>query len=326
MNVFLAILGESLRLLRARWLFWVTLCISALVALIYLSVGFDEQGVTFAFGASHIKSELLVKGSPGAELLYTMIFSKYLVGIWLTLATLILGLISCGPIFPEFMLEGSAGVTLSKPISRWALFIYKFVGGLLFVAIQTLLFTVIIFIAIRWRIGIWNYSVFWSIPIVLTVFSYLFSVQVLIGVLTRSVMVSILVTILLWFMSWIVTLSEDTMYHFVHDKDNGSQLAMDPSQENQWQKWYQMVKFMHMITPKVSQTSALLNQKVVMSNGRNSSLGDYIKMNGKNSELGDAIKEAEVPRFSMEYIIGTSLGIELLILAFAGWKFSRRDF
>lgn len=326
MNEFLAILGESLRLLRARSLFWVTLCISAVVALIYLSIGFDEQGVSLLFGATHIKSELLVKGSQGAELLYTLIFSKYLVGIWLTFATLILGLISCGPIFPEFMLEGSAGVTLSKPISRVALFIYKFIGGLLFVAIQTLLFTVIIFIAIRWRIGVWNYSVFWSIPIVLTVFSYLFSIQVLIGVVTRSVMVSILVTILLWFMSWIVTASESTMYHFVHDKNDPGQLSMDQSQEGQWQKWYQSVRILHMITPKVSQTSELLNQKVVMTNGQASSLGDYMKLGGKSSELGDAIKAAEVPRFSMEYIIGTSLGIELLILAFAGWKFSRRDF
>src|SRR4051794_14492756 len=115
MNAFLAILGESIRLLRARKLFWVSLAISALVALLYLSTGFTDRGVSFLFGAKEFEAPMFAKGTPGSELFYTETFTTYIVGAWLTWMSLILALISCAPIFPEFMLEGAAGVTLSKP-------------------------------------------------------------------------------------------------------------------------------------------------------------------------------------------------------------------
>ena len=55
MNSFLAILGESIRLLRARKLFWISFCLSAFMALIYLSIGFNEKGITLVFGAFSIE-------------------------------------------------------------------------------------------------------------------------------------------------------------------------------------------------------------------------------------------------------------------------------
>ena len=45
MRVFLTVLGDSIRLLRARALFWVAIGISVLIAVIYMSIGFNEKGL-----------------------------------------------------------------------------------------------------------------------------------------------------------------------------------------------------------------------------------------------------------------------------------------
>jgi ABC-type transport system involved in multi-copper enzyme maturation permease subunit len=137
MRAFLAVLSDSMRLLRARVLFWISLGISVFAALVYLSIGFDEEGMTLLFGAFHIKEAFLAKGSQGAEIVYLAIFSKAIIGMWLSWIAIIVALISCAPIFPEFMAEGSAGVALSKPVSRPLLFAYKFIGALLFMAVQS---------------------------------------------------------------------------------------------------------------------------------------------------------------------------------------------
>src|SRR5262249_52453185 len=54
----------------------------------------------------------------------------------------------------------------------------------------------------------WRPGIFWAVPIVLCFYSYLFSVCVLIGIVTRSTLAALLLTILFWFMCWTVGSTE----------------------------------------------------------------------------------------------------------------------
>jgi ABC-type transport system involved in multi-copper enzyme maturation permease subunit len=327
MRAFLTVLGDSMRLLRARALFWISLGISLLVALVYLSIGFDEKGVSFLFGAWHLEDSFLTKGSKGAEVFYLGIFSKAIIGIWLSWVAIVIALISCAPIYPEFLAEGSAGVALSKPVSRPLLFFYKFAGSLLFMAVQTLLFAAIVFVAIRWRIGVWNPTVFWSVPITILVFSYLYAVLVLLGIKTRSVMASVLLTLLFWFFCFGSFFTEQVT-HTAAIRGVNPFTGMELSAEDQasWKSAYPWLRVPHVILPKTGETTALLERWIVVGDGQDLS-GSAIDALGERGGLGD-MSEAkdDLKRHSTVWIIGTSLAFEAVVLAVACAMFSRRDF
>ena len=59
MRVMGILLLDSFRMLRARRLFWVALCLSGLIAMVYASIGFDEGGVSVLFGLLSFESCLL---------------------------------------------------------------------------------------------------------------------------------------------------------------------------------------------------------------------------------------------------------------------------
>jgi ABC-type transport system involved in multi-copper enzyme maturation permease subunit len=327
MRAFLTILTDSIRLLRARALFWISLGISVLVALLYLSIGFDDQGMSLLFGAFQIDSAFLSKGSQGAELLYLGIFRNFIVAWWLTWIAIVIALVSCAPIFPEFMNEGSAGVALSKPVSRVKLFAYKYIGALLFIAVQAILFAVIVFFAIRWRVGTWNPTVFWSVPVVLLVFSYLFSVLVLLGIKTRSVMASVMITLLVWFTCFVAQLGE-SVTHAAAERGVGIMgEALTEEDQRKWQAGHRWARLPYVILPKTGETTALLDRWIVLGDGENlgRSTFDAIQEGGRVEGLDEHAK-ADLERHSTGWIIGSSLVFEALVLGLACWMFSRRDF
>jgi len=135
----MAILVDSLRLLLARKLFWVSLSISGMVAIAYASIGFTDTGVSMGFGAWEFENPILRKGTEEAETIYLLVFTEVIVRFWLAWFAVLLALISCASIFPEFLKGGSVDLFLSKPIGRVRLFLWKYLGGLLFVAVQVLL-------------------------------------------------------------------------------------------------------------------------------------------------------------------------------------------
>lgn len=206
-----AILVDSYRLLLSRKLFWITLIISAVVVLFYASIGFNEKGFFLLFGAVDFQSEIFKAGTEWSKTLYLGIFSYFIVGIWLTWAAIILALISTTPIFNDFMADGSIDLVLSKPISRVWVFFVKYLGSLLFVVAQVALFAVGVFLCAGWRIGVWEWKIFWAIPIVTVFFSYLYCVSVLLTMWTRSTMASLLLTILFWFGIYAIDTAEQVV-------------------------------------------------------------------------------------------------------------------
>ncbi|MEP4079356.1 hypothetical protein [Haloferula sp.] len=328
MNQFLTILNDSFRLLRARILFWVSLGISAFAALLYLSIGFDEEGVTLVFGLFSFEMPFATKGSKGAEILYYGIFTNVIVGFWLTWIATIVALISCAPVFPEFMEEGSSGVALSKPVSRPALFMYKFIGGLLFMAIQVSVFVVIVFIAIKLQLGVWNLSVFWSVPIVLLVFSYLYAVMVWLGIKTRSVMASVMLTLLFWLFSFLILAVEAVTHQSAVTGIGFLGTTLTEEGVETYQKINSVLKVPHAILPKTGETTALLDRLIVLGDGEglDRATVDAVRAGVAISEEESEVIKDDLDRHSPWFIVGTSLLFEAVVLMLAIRSFSRKDF
>lgn len=334
------LLLDSFRMLLARRLFWVSVILSSLLALIYLSISLDPNGVSLFFGYKFIENPVLKAGSPVGEYFYVTLFTTYLNRYWLGSGAILLALISTVSVFPEFTRSGAIEVSLSKPISRIKLFFVKYVGCLLFVALQTTIFAGIVFLAIGLRLDYWNYSVFWVIPVITFVFSLIHCVQVLIGIWTRSSLAALLTGICFWALCWIVQMTEQTLYLNTYamveekisvDWKTGSfegydeKQAVDPEAE----KNYQIMRAMSVPFPKVRDVTLYLEQLVQFrDSGSILEQIDLVASVEKN-EIQYKTQRAERrtrERHTPVYFIGSSLAFECIVLLLTAGVFVRRDY
>lgn len=192
-----AIFLDAYRELCAKRLFWFVLAVTAAVVGAFSLVDINEQGlrvivwdIPAPFNTSAFSRETFFK----------LIFVELGVKLWLTWAASILALISTASIIPDFLAGGAVELTLSKPISRVRLFLTKYAAGLLFVALQVLVFSTGAFLIIGFKAGAWEPGLFLAVPIVLAFFSYLYCICAWLGLRTRSTIASLLLTLLCWFM------------------------------------------------------------------------------------------------------------------------------
>ena len=219
MMAFRALLIDAYRQLSAAKLFWLTLGLSVLVVVLFGSIGFNDKGMSIFFGLTQIENDMFTSGSVWSRGLYIGIYSNFLVTVWLAWIATVLALISTCTIFPEFVRGGSIEMSLSKPVSRLQLFFMKYVVSLLFVLLQVTVFCVGIFFCVGLRLGEWNWNLFAAVPIVLVFYSYLFSVNVFVGVLTRSSITALLLTVIFWMGLWSSQTAETVLNQFVTQQE-----------------------------------------------------------------------------------------------------------
>ena len=204
-----ALLRDSIRELRAMKLFWITLGLNVLVVGLVGMFGINQQGLTFLtfeFPTDYLNSDRV---SP--SLFYRFVFANIAIPLWLTWVATILALFSTAGIIPNLIKGGSIDLLLSKPIGRVRLLLTRYCTGLGFAAAQVTIFTVGWLLVLGLRGGAWDVRVLVAIPIVVVFFSYLFSVTVLLGLLTRSAIASLMLTILFWLVLFGVNMTDGLM-------------------------------------------------------------------------------------------------------------------
>ncbi len=199
----LALLLDAYRELNARKMFWISLIISGLVMVGFGLLGLSDKGLTLLWFDLPL---------PAPRFWYKWAFSVLVVGVWVSWAAMVLALISTASIFPDLLASGSIDLYLSKPLSRLRLFLTKYLGGLLFVVLQATVFAVGSFIVFGLRAGQWRGSLFLIIPLATLLFSYLFAVCVLVGVMTRSTIAAILITCLFWVLCFMTNKAEQILF------------------------------------------------------------------------------------------------------------------
>ena len=337
MRQIFTIFWDSYRLLTAKKLFWVALGLSVLIALIYASISIGDQGISIFFGAFSFGD--YGTGMPDflAQYMYLQIFTDILVPFWLGLFAIMLALISVCSIFPEFLKGGSIDVAVSKPISRVTLFFTKYFSSLLFVAIQVFVFCMIVFFAFGLRMESWNFGIFWAVPLILFVFSLIYSVAVLTGVWTKSTLLSLLMAFLVWGISWGIQVAESWTYQFAYtapasgmsvDLTDGQTEEVGEPQEPipGLVKFHRGVKAIGGPLPKTRDATYLLKSKIKIDGKPLTQRSAFISPDEINSENEIKAREDFESRHSEAYVIGTSLAFEVVILSLACFIFVRRDY
>jgi ABC-type transport system involved in multi-copper enzyme maturation permease subunit len=209
--------------LNSKKLFWLVLVLSALVVVAFACVGINEKGLKLAFW--QIDNDAINSKLIPPDQFYKTMFVHVGIGLWLSWSATILAIISTAGIFPDLMTSGSIDLFVSKPVSRLGLFITEYAAGLLFVTLQVTIFSTACFLVIGLRGGAWEPALFLAVPIMVCFFSYLFSVSVLVGVVTRSTIAALLLTLLFWFFVWALGTAENTLLMFKTMQQRGVDFA-----------------------------------------------------------------------------------------------------
>jgi ABC-type transport system involved in multi-copper enzyme maturation permease subunit len=210
-----AIFVDAYRELNSKRLFWIVLALSGLVVGAFAMLGNNEEGITFLHWT--IPFDIASTRFVPTDQFYKITFVSLGLSIWLTWIATVLALVSTAGIFPDFLAGGSIELALSKPISRLRLFLTKYLSGLLFVFLQVLVFSGASFLVIGFRGGSWEPAILLSVPLVVLVFSYLYAVLVLVGVLWRSTIAALLVTLLVWFVIFAINSADGVMLQIKHE-------------------------------------------------------------------------------------------------------------
>ena len=111
---------------------------------------------------------------------------------------IVIAILVTAPIIPQMFDPGSLHLLLSKPISRWLLFLSKFIGGCAFILIGATYLIGGLWLILGTRFGVWDANILVSIPIYLFVFAIYYSVSSLIGIVWRSPIVCVALTVVFW--------------------------------------------------------------------------------------------------------------------------------
>lgn len=129
---------------------------------------------------------------------YIQFWESYLVnwigaGVALLISTIITAFF-----IPNMLNKGTVDLLLVKPISRPALLLSKYIGGLLFMFLNTVVVVVGIWLVLGLRTHMWGAGFLLSIFVLTFQFALYYSVSTLFAVLSRSPIVAILMTCLSW--------------------------------------------------------------------------------------------------------------------------------
>jgi ABC-type transport system involved in multi-copper enzyme maturation permease subunit len=122
-------------------------------------------------------------------------------GAWIAI---LISIVITAFFIPNMLRKGTVDLLLVKPIHRVTLLLYKYVGGLLFIFLNTTVAVLGVWVALGLRSGVWAPSFLLTILVIIAFFAILYAVSTLFSVLTQSPVAAILLTCAVWFVLYVV--------------------------------------------------------------------------------------------------------------------------
>ncbi|MBP7949915.1 MAG: ABC transporter permease subunit [Verrucomicrobiales bacterium] len=326
-----AIVTDTYRSLKARGLFWVVLWLSVVLVVAFASVGCNASGWYMGYGLFQQDSAFLRAGTPWEKsLLLTLLWG--LIDWWLMTFAVVLAMFPASTIFPDTMQAGTVDLLLSKPVGRLKLFLGKYLGSLLFVAMQALIVAGGVFLTLYVRLHEAYWSVFYSVGLTVLIFSFVYCVNVFFGVVTRSSVAAVLWSVLFWFVLWLIQYSQFSLAKsaVVFEQtlaDEGRQISKTMQQVDRT-----LTKVMWVL-PKTRATGDLANRIIradspytfqeILARSISKSEEEFQHSRALFSVAQKAEQRLDNPLW---FTVGTSLAFEIAVLLLAFWRFATRDF
>ena len=255
---------------------------------------------------------------------FVRILEDYLVGFFGAAIALLLSAIITAFFIPNMLRKGTVDMLVVKPIHRSTLLIYKYIGGLVFIFLNTALVVGGIWLVVGLRTGMWGTGFLVSIFIITYQFALYYAVSTLFGVVTRSPIVAILATCFAWFLIGLVA---GYGYWWI-DQTRASRRTTDAQAElqfdddgkppqppkNYFPDWvYTTADTIHFVTPRVKDLDVLSGKLIA---------DDTLPSYSKDRKAA----EKQYASFSWtEALTVTSLYI-VILLAISCWWFATKDY
>jgi ABC-type transport system involved in multi-copper enzyme maturation permease subunit len=237
-----------------------------------------------------------------SELVYTV--SRWGIEIIGAPVIMLLSCIITAFYIPNMLRKGTIDLLLAKPIGRVRLLAYKFIGGLTFMFLNTLVLIFGLWVVLGLRSSIWEPAFLLSIPVLTFEFAFFYALSALAALWTRSPIVSILFCVVAWGVLWVTGYG----HYWV------TVLLKSPSGESSVPSW---------VTTSVGAAHAVLPHYLDLD-----WCGDRVLME-RSKGLTTVQREDIATRWGPyrwgESILVTSLYI-VGLLGIACWRFSVKDY
>jgi ABC-type transport system involved in multi-copper enzyme maturation permease subunit len=200
--VLAALITDTFREARARWLFWGLFGLSTLLICLFLFILRIDvvAGAISIMGIERTEHAIDI----GRFVRNAYAFVSVFLYVWGTL----LAIFASSGLIPSVLEPGRISLLLSKPVTRHMLLLGRYLGNLLVVAINHVYLICGIWIIIGLKTGIWEKRFLLAIPDSLFMFAVLLCVVVLIGVIFESSALAVMVTVGLMFISTVLAQRE----------------------------------------------------------------------------------------------------------------------
>jgi hypothetical protein len=127
----LAIISDTFHALRSRGMFWILVWISVLLVIVLGGFSCDEIGWSALYGLMEFPTnqQYLIEGSEWRRSFYLGLLRGF-IDWWIMSFALLLAMFSVTGIFPETLKPGTIDFYLSKSVTRFGLFVGKYLGCL----------------------------------------------------------------------------------------------------------------------------------------------------------------------------------------------------
>lgn len=194
--------------------------------------------------------------------LYILSKNVLSLGAWIAI---LVGVVITSFFIPSMLAKGTVDMLLVKPIHRWAILLYKYVGGLTFIFLNSLYAMFGMWLVLGLRTGVWAHGLFLLVLTMTFFFAILYAVSTFVGVATRSTIASIIVAIAAWAACFSIGLT-----HKIFDTRGRSEARMEKRQqmiipaEQRWgdSRLAQATGLLHAITPRTEELN-VLNDNIV---------------------------------------------------------------
>lgn len=122
----------------------------------------------------------------------------FIMWIGLGLIAMMIAIVITSSMIPDMFQTGSLHLLLSKPLSRSLLFLSKYLGGCIFVAINIAFLVTGLYFYAGIQLDIWNRGILWCIPLFIFAFMVFYSVSALVGLVWKNPIICVVVTALFW--------------------------------------------------------------------------------------------------------------------------------
>lgn len=228
------------------------------------------------------------------------------IGGWVTILT---SIIITAFFIPNMLRKGTVDLLLVKPVRRSTLLVYKYVGGLTFIFVNTAIAVGGVWLALSLRSGVWATGFLWTILILTFFFAILYAVSTLFGVLTQSPVAAILLTCGVWFFLFLVGLGYQLFEQArVREERRAAREHREPTAETWFPK---AVRAVHFVFPRTSDLGVLngrlLSRELITAN----------QLSGR---------ELDQTQISWGESLSVSAIFIVVMLGLACWRFSARDY